>query len=59
MTLEKAMKLAGLERDIAQLERAINNPNMVASNRGSSEHKEALERLASKRMRLADLKKRQ
>jgi hypothetical protein len=57
MTLEGAMELAGLERDIAQLERAIRNPNMPASNLASKEHKGAMERIAKKKMRLAELKK--
>jgi hypothetical protein len=56
MTLEKAMELASLERDIAQLERAIKNPNLAASVQGSPENQGALERIAKKRMRLAELK---
>jgi hypothetical protein len=56
MTLEETMELAGLERDIAQLERAINNQTLAASHRGSLENKAALERIARKRMRLAELR---
>jgi hypothetical protein len=56
MTLEETMELAGLERNIAQLERAINNPNLAASARGTSENKMALERIARNRMRQAELK---
>jgi hypothetical protein len=50
-----AGEMAGLERDIAQLERAINNPNLAASVRGIAENKMALERIAKNRMRLAEL----
>jgi hypothetical protein len=56
MTLEETMELAGLERDILQLERAITNPNLAAASQGTPENKAALERIARKRMRLAELK---
>lgn len=59
MTLEEAMEMTGLERDIAQLDRAINNRNLIASNRGSRENQVALERIAQKRMRLAELRERE
>jgi hypothetical protein len=58
MTLEEAMERAELERDIPQLERALGNPNLAASERGSSANKEALERIGQKKVRLAQLKKR-
>ena len=57
MTPEEAMELTGLERDIAQLERAINNPNLAASNRGGPEHQAALERITQKRMRVDELRR--
>lgn len=57
MTPEEAMEITGLERDIAQLERAINNPNMAASNRGGPENLAALERIAQKRIRLDELRR--
>jgi hypothetical protein len=57
MTLENAMERAELERDLAQLERALGNANLAASQRGSPANKEALERLGQKRVRLAQLKK--
>jgi hypothetical protein len=56
MTLEETMELAGLERDVAQLERAIKNPNLAASAQGTSENKMALERIAKNRMRQAELR---
>jgi hypothetical protein len=56
MTTEQAMEMAGLERDIAQLERAINNQNLAASSPGSPENQKALERIAEKRIRLAEIK---
>lgn len=57
MTLESAMERAELERDIAQLERALTNPNLAASQRGSEINKMALERIGQKRVRLAHLRK--
>jgi hypothetical protein len=56
MTMEQAMEMAGLERDIAQLERAINNQNLAASSPGAPENQRALERIAQKRIRLAEIK---
>jgi hypothetical protein len=56
MTMEHAMEMAGLERDIAQLERALNNQSLAASSPGSPENQKALERIAQKRMRLAEIK---
>ena len=58
MTLENAMERAELERDIAQLERALTNQNLAASQRNSPANKMALERIGQKRVRLAQLKKR-
>jgi hypothetical protein len=58
MTLEQAMERAELERGIPQLERALTNPNLAASQRGSPINKMTLERIAQKRVRLAQLKKR-
>lgn len=55
MTLEVAMERAELERDISQLERALSNPNLAASQRGSATHKMATERIGQKRVRLAEL----
>jgi hypothetical protein len=53
MTLEQAMERAELERDLAQLERALSNPNLAASHRWSPANKEALERIGQKRVRMA------
>jgi hypothetical protein len=48
--------MAALERDMAQLERAIKNPNLAASSQGTDQNRAALERIAQKRMRLAEIK---
>lgn len=56
MTLEEVKEMAELERDIAQLERALNNQNLAASAKGTPQNQAALERVASKRMRLSELK---
>jgi hypothetical protein len=56
MTLEETMQLAALEREVAQLERVISNPNLAASARGTAENNLALERIAKNRMRLAEFK---
>jgi len=55
MTKEQMIEMVGLERDIAQLERALSNPSLVASQKDSPQQKMALERLAEKRMRVAEL----
>jgi hypothetical protein len=56
MTLEQAFEMAALERDMAQLERALKNPNLAASSQGTEQNRAALERIAQKRMRLAEIK---
>ena len=57
MTLKQTMEMLRLERDMAQLERAIQNPCLACSGQGTPEHMAALERIAQKRMRWEELKK--
>ena len=54
--MKNAARIRNLELDIEQLRRALANPNMAASQRGSPENKGALGRIEKHQKRIETLR---